>query len=84
MEIDNKLLSNSQKTSNNYRIKKLSEIISKNATTTKTTLSKLLSQLTLQPIQDTQSAHSFFKVIKVEKGSIWEKEGIKAGDLVAQ
>lgn len=47
-------------------------------------LAKLLMQVTLVPTGKKQSGKTLFKVTKVEKGSMWERQGLKAGDLVLQ
>jgi len=47
-------------------------------------LSKLLSQITLAPTKDPTSGKPVFKVIQITKGSIYEREGLKVGDLVLQ
>lgn len=85
MQITNKLNSaTQQKSATTAEIKNLNEIISKSNLSSQSDLATLLSQLTLKPVKDQKSGKSLFQVTKIEAGSIWEKSGLKVGDLVTQ
>lgn len=47
-------------------------------------LQKLLSQVTLVPIKDVKSGITVFKITSITKGSVYDREGLKVGDLVLQ
>lgn len=65
-------------------LKNLNDIISKNDLSAQTDLSTLLAQITLKPARDPKTGKSLFQVTKIEKGSAWEKSGLKVGDLVTK
>ncbi len=44
----------------------------------------LLSSVSLSPTKNKNNGKLVFKVTKIEKGSFWEKQGLKVGDLVTQ
>ena len=50
----------------------------------KNDLAKLLMQVTLVPTGKKQGGKTLFKVTKVEKGSMWERQGLKVGDFALQ
>ncbi len=45
-------------------------------------LSVLLQQIRFEPVSSPGHSKPIIKITKVEKGSMWEKEGFQAGDLV--
>lgn len=46
-------------------------------------LASALKQIQMVPAKDPETGKSVMKVIKVERGSIYDRAGIKVGDLVA-
>jgi hypothetical protein len=84
MQMYNKINNTNEASSTSQEVKNLNEIISKNDLSAKTDLSTLLSQLTLKPIKNPKTGKSLFQVTKIDKGSVWEKSGLKVGDLVTQ
>lgn len=62
----------------------LNATLAKASAEEKSDLTKLLQQISMVPSKDPQTGKSIFKVTKVEKGSFWEKQGYKVGDLVSQ
>lgn len=84
MQIHNQL-----KTTNEYEtaigeVKNLNDIISKKDLAAQTNLSALLAQIKLKQVKDPKTGKSLFQVTKIEKGSVWEKSGLKVGELVKQ
>lgn len=64
-------------------VKYLDDVIRSASPSEKSDLSKLLNDLQLQPETDPDSGKSVFRVKSVAAGSIYERAGIKPGDLVA-
>ncbi|HAG91870.1 MAG TPA: hypothetical protein DCL41_08365 [Bdellovibrionales bacterium] len=64
------------------QVKDLNQIISKASTAEMANLGKLMQQIHLVPAKGPNGTKNVFKVVSVEKGSLYEREGIKAGDLV--
>jgi hypothetical protein len=60
----------------------LNEIIRKADTNETKSLTKLLSDISLKPATDPLTGKSVFKVDKVAAGSVYDKAGVRAGDLV--
>ncbi len=63
-------------------VKDLGPIMKKASATE--SLSNLLEQISLAPAKDPKTGKNVFKVTKIKKGSVYEREGIKVGDLVTQ
>jgi len=63
-------------------VKDLNVVIAKGTPVEAKDLGKLLGQILLVPAKIQRSNQSVFKVTKVEKGSVFEREGIRVGDLV--
>ncbi len=68
----------------NAETKDLKKIITKATAVESEDLGRLLNQVTLVPAKDPQTGKTVFKVTKIEKGSVYEREGLKVGDLVTQ
>lgn len=49
----------------------------------KNNLGKLIQQIRMVPAKDPQSGKSVFKVVAVEKGSVFDRQGVRAGDLIS-
>jgi len=47
-------------------------------------LDQLFDQISVVPTKDAKTGKTLYKVTKVEKGSVYEHEGVKVGDLVAE
>ena len=64
--------------------KYINDIMSKTSPSDFNDLKKLLKQISITPAhKDPKTGIQLFKVMMVEKGSIFEKAGLKVGDLVA-
>lgn len=57
-------------------------IIEKGMKIEKTNPGTLLKQITMKPAKDSTRDNPRFEVMKIEKGSIYEREGVKVGDIV--
>lgn len=64
-------------------IKQLNDILSKATAEETQNLPKLLQQIQLSPTKDPKTGQSVMKVVKVEKGSLFDREGVKVGDLLS-
>ena len=58
------------------------EILAKATPQEKQDLGKILQQIRMIPVKDPATGKTVYKVVKVEKDSVFEREGIKAGDLI--
>lgn len=58
-------------------LKNLNDVLSKATQQEMSDLPKLLKQIRLQP-----AGNSLMKVVEVEKGSVYDREGIKVGELI--
>ncbi len=63
-------------------IKSMDAVLKKMPAAEKKDLSALLQQIHFAPIKGASNSKPIFKIISVEKGSVWDKEGFKAGDMV--
>ncbi|MGE0526894.1 MAG: hypothetical protein AB7G93_16765 [Bdellovibrionales bacterium] len=63
-------------------IKSLNAIIAKARPDEQKDLSRLLEQLRIVPVEHQGTDNPVFKVVWVESGSVFDREGLKAGDLV--
>jgi hypothetical protein len=70
-------------TSANAEVKRLDDIMAKATPEEKNDLGNLLKQIRIVPAKDPSTGQSVFRVVAVEKGSVYDREGVKAGDLVA-
>jgi len=64
-------------------VKYLDDVIQQASPSQTQDLSKLLNDIKLSPTTDPKTGNSIYSVTKVVAGSIYEKAGIKVGDLVA-
>lgn len=72
------------KTLSKTEIKYLNDIVAKSSPSDFGDMEKLLNQLEFKPShKDSTTGVQLFKVTKVEKNSIFEKAGIKIGDIIA-
>lgn len=62
--------------------KNLDEIMAKARPDETKDLGKLLQQFRIVPAKHPKTNESLFKVVWVEAGSVFDREGLKAGDLV--
>lgn len=67
----------------NAEVKRLDEIMAKATPQEKNDLGNLLKQIGIVPAKDPSTGQSVFRVIAVEKGSVYDREGVKVGDLLA-
>ena len=67
----------------NAEIKNWDAIIAKATPQEKNDLGKVIQQIRMIPVKDPQSGKSVYKVMAVEKGSVFDREGIRVGDLVS-
>ncbi len=65
-------------------IKSLTNIMAKANIEEKKDLPKLLEQITLVPTNDPKTNKTVMKITGIHKGSVYEREGLKVGDLVSQ
>lgn len=67
----------------NAELKRFDEVLSKATPQEKSDLGNLLKQIRMVPAKDPKTGQDAFKVVAVEKGSVYDREGIKVGDLLA-
>jgi hypothetical protein len=65
-------------------IRSLKEIIEKASPAEKKDFATLLAGITVIPTHDPTIKNSLLKVVRVQKGSVYDREGLKVGDLVSQ
>lgn len=65
-------------------VKSLKTLVNKATEEEKKDLVKLLDQISLKPKKDPKTGKMVFEVTKIQKGSVFEREGLKLGDLVSQ
>ncbi len=81
---DNTLNLKQSLNSNKTQFKYLDDIMAKASPDDLKNMEKVLMQLSFAPShKDPTSGTQLFKVTMVEKGSIFEKAGLKVGDLIA-
>ncbi len=66
------------------KIRNLNLVMAKATPEETANLTNLLKQVTLTPIKDPNTGRPMLKVSKVQKGSFWEKQGLKEGDLLSE
>lgn len=66
------------------KIRNLNSVMAKATPEETANLTNLLKQVTLIPIKDPDTGRPMLKVSKVQKGSFWEKQGLKEGDLLSE
>lgn len=64
-------------------VKDWNMLLSKATLQEKNDLGKVLQQIRMIPAKDPSTGKSVFKVIAVEKGSVFEREGVRTGDLIS-
>lgn len=64
-------------------IKHLDDITQQASVEEKSDLKRLLEQIQLAPERDPDTGKHVFRVTAVEPGSVYDRSGIKVGDLVA-
>lgn len=67
----------------NAEIKRLDDILAKATPEESKDLGSLLKQIRMVPATDPETGSSVFKVMAVERGSVYEREGVEVGDLVS-
>lgn len=63
-------------------IKIWDDLLAKAASEEKNDLGKILQQIRMVSAKDPRTGQSVFKVVAVEKGSVFDREGVKVGDLL--
>lgn len=63
--------------------KYLDDVLATATAQEKADLGKVLQQIQMVPAEDPQTHKRVFKVLRVDKGSVYERAGIKVGDFVA-
>ncbi len=66
------------------KIRNLNSVMAKASPEETADLAKLLKQVTLIPVKDPNTGRPMLKVSKVQKGSFWDKQGLKEGDLLSE
>jgi len=64
-------------------VRYLDDVIAMGTAEEQSDLAKLLGQIELKPTKDPQSGKFLFQVKKVEKGSVYDRAGLKVGDFVS-
>lgn len=64
-------------------IKSLDAILAKATPQETNDLGRLLQQIRIVPAKDPATGKSVFKVMAVEKGSVYEREGVRVGDFLS-
>ncbi|NJL26014.1 MAG: hypothetical protein HC902_13170 [Calothrix sp. SM1_5_4] len=68
---------------NASEVKDWNTLLSKATPQERGDLGKVLQQIRMVPAKDPATGKSVFKVMAVEKGSVFDREGVRAGDLVS-
>lgn len=63
--------------------KQLADIIAKSPPSTAKELKALMSDIHMVPVMDPETGKKVMRVTVIEKDSLWDIEGITAGDLVS-
>lgn len=67
----------------NAEVKNLDAIMAKATSQETKDLGNLLKQIRIVPTKDPNTGASVFKVMAVEEGSVYDREGVRVGDLVS-
>ncbi len=63
-------------------VKRLDDILAKAKPEETKNLGALLQNIDLVPTQDPKTGTNVFKVVRVAKGSVFSREGVKPGDYI--
>lgn len=64
-------------------LKNWDAILAKATPQEKSDLGKILQQIRMVPAKDPLSGKQVYKVMAVEKGSVFDREGVQKGDLIS-